>query len=181
MPPPILYIDTGVIPASPGLTNPTFDLPAYATPFEFPAAQRQLSTIDLLPAVVPFELSAPQRQLSNIDLIGGQLPPVAPTQPVISNVSPVVGEPISDTTILSFDVTDPDAFRLIMLIADFPNIEVREVIHDGNSFSVNYSGSGNARVAIPNGFRYSVLRRGGWPVSPRIIPFAIDITGEENV
>jgi hypothetical protein len=103
--------------------------------------------------------------------------------PVVSNVSPAPGTAIAATQVLQLDVTDPDgdAFRLIMLIADFAFLGIREVIHDGTSFSQNYSGFGNARTVITNGFHYSVLRVGGWPASPRIIPYAIDVTGQENV
>jgi len=100
--------------------------------------------------------------------------------PVISNVTPATGTAIAPTDSLGFDVTDPEGFRLIMLVADFPAIGIREVIHDGLTFSANYSGSANSRVAITNGFQYTILRTGGWPVSPRIIPYAIDVTGAEN-
>jgi hypothetical protein len=102
------------------------------------------------------------------------------TPPVISNVVPAVASAIGPTDILSFDVTDSEGFVRILLVADFPGIGIREVIHDGFSFSANYSTFGNSRSVITNGFHYTMLRSGGWPVSPVIIPYAIDTTGREN-
>ncbi len=106
--------------------------------------------------------------------------PVVPSAPVISNVTPAAASAIAPTDILGFDITDPEGFTRILLVADFPTLGIREVIHDGLSFSANYNGFGNSRTVITNGFQYRLLRKGGWPVSPVIIPYAIDATGQEN-
>lgn len=102
-------------------------------------------------------------------------------QPIVQNVDPTPGTPINATQILKLDIIDTGAsFRLIMVIADFPNLGIREVVHDGGSFATAYSGPGNMRQAITNGFHYEILRKGGWPSSPTIIPYAIDTGGSEN-
>lgn len=118
--------------------------------------------------------------LSRITAIGVAPDPPVPSQPVISNVTPAAASAIATNDMVGFDITDPEGFVRILLVADFPGLGVREVIHDGQSFSPNYSGFGNSRVVITNGFRFTILRGGGWPVSPVIIPYAIDTTGQEN-
>lgn len=100
--------------------------------------------------------------------------------PLVSNVSPAVGTAIHATDPLSFEITDTVSFRRILIVADFGSIGIQEVIHDGDSFSQIYTGGSNARTAITDGFAYRVLRNGGWPASPRIIPYALDTAGDEN-
>lgn len=106
--------------------------------------------------------------------------PTGGGSPSITNVQPPTGSGIGPQQVLSFDVIDPVLFRRILICADFGQLGLYEVIHDGESFSQNYGGTGNARSAIVGGFHYTVLRKGGWPASPRIIPFAEDTTGAEN-
>lgn len=108
-------------------------------------------------------------------------PPTTP--PTVSNFSPAVGAPLSSTDQISFDVTDQPlgVFRRIMLIADFPYLHIREVIHDGDAFGPSYSSALNTRVAITNGFRYTIVRVSGWPASPTIAPYVVDAEGFENV
>ena len=101
--------------------------------------------------------------------------------PVISNVTPVAASAIAATQVLGLDATASVAIRLAMLVAYFPNLGIREVIHDGTSFGPNYpAASGNSRTVISGGFRYTLLRTGGWPASPTIIPYVVDVAGEEN-
>lgn len=151
-----------------------------AVPFyEVPLSELPVGQIDFH-AVPFFEVPTPDIPTSNIELIGGVPTPPTPTAPTISNVQPAAATAIASTDPVSFDITDPEGFVRILLVADFPLLGIREVIHDGTSFSPNYTGFGNARTAITNGFSYSVLRKGGWPVSPIIIPYAIDTTGQEN-
>lgn len=108
-----------------------------------------------------------------------EAPPVTP--PVVGNFSPAVGAFIASNQFITFDVTDPEGFRLALIAASFPNLGIYEIIHDGTAFGPNYSDGNSGRSAIANGFHYSILRRGGWPASPTIVPFAIDVFGSENV
>ena len=120
-------------------------------------------------------------QLSTIDVVFiPVIDPTPPTPPVVSNVTPTPGTAITATTPVGLDVTDDSGvFRRIMLVASFPTLGLLEVVHDGDNFAPLYAGTGNTREAIANGFRYAALRRGGWPASPTLIPFAIDQEGAE--
>jgi hypothetical protein len=102
--------------------------------------------------------------------------------PEVSNVSPSVGSQITPTTPISIDITDEPAgeFRRAVLHAAYSGLDWWEVIHNGDAFAPNYA-TGSSRTAITNGYRYSLLRRGGWPGSPTFTPIAIDTSGAENV
>jgi hypothetical protein len=79
---------------------------------------------------------------------------------------------------LQFDVTDDSgAFRRVIVCAVLDG--VTEVVHDGSTFLGNYAGGSCSRAAISGGFRFVVLRDGGWPASPTIRVFAIDQQGNE--
>jgi len=109
-------------------------------------------------------------------------PPPAPTDatpPVVGNYSPAPGTPIAKTTSISFDVTDETGgFRRVFVVAFYPATGISELIHDGDGFRGFYS-STSARRAIAGGFRYTVLRAGGWSAAPTIQTFAIDLAGNE--
>lgn len=106
-------------------------------------------------------------------------PPVDATAPAVGNFSPAPGTPIARTGPVSFDVTDDSGdFRRIFVVAFFPATGVTEVVHDGDAFRGFYAAS-SARTMIAAGFRYTVLRSGGWPAAPTIQTFAIDRAGNE--
>lgn len=87
--------------------------------------------------------------------------------PEVTWLAPVPGSPISAVQPLSFEVVDPEGLLGdVLVLAAFPG--VYEVVHDGASFGPNYVESPNGRAPITNGWRYTVLRRGGWPDSPRV-------------
>jgi len=106
-------------------------------------------------------------------------PPVDRTAPVVGNFSPPPGTPIAKTTPVSFDVTeDSGDFQRIFVVAFFPATGLTEVIHDGDAFRGHYAAT-SSRTAIGGGFRYTVLRSGGWPAAPTIQTFAADRAGNE--
>jgi hypothetical protein len=106
-------------------------------------------------------------------------PPVDATAPAVGNFSPAPGTPIARTRAVSFDVTDESGdFRRIFVVAFFPATGVTEVVHDGDGFRGFYAAS-SSRTMIAAGFRYAVLRSGGWPAAPTIQTFAIDRAGNE--
>lgn len=105
--------------------------------------------------------------------------PTDATPPVVGNYSPAPGTPIAKTTSISFDVTDETGgFRRVFVVAFYPATGISELIHDGDGFRGFYS-STSARRAIAGGFRYTVLRAGGWSAAPTIQTFAIDLAGNE--
>lgn len=106
--------------------------------------------------------------------------------PQLSNFVPAHGSQIGANTVLSFDVTDNTAFlRRIILHISLPTSLGSEVVHNGEGFNTrHYSNSSNTRTPIANGFRYTILRDGGWPAGPGSVtlqPFAIDYAGNENI
>ncbi len=106
-------------------------------------------------------------------------PPVDATAPAVGNFSPAPGTPIARTGPISFEVTDDSGdFRRIFIVAFFPISGATEVVHDGDSFRGVYAAS-SSRTMIAGGFRYSLLRSGGWPAAPTIQTFAIDRAGNE--
>lgn len=140
-----------------------------------------LSNIDVWwTATEPYSVSG-QVELRRIDVVFiPVVDPVVPVPPIVSNVTPVAGTAVTARTPVGLDVTDDSGvFRRIMLVASFPTLGLLEVVHDGDNFAPLYAGTGNTREAIANGFRYTALRRGGWPASPTLIPFAIDQEGAE--
>ena len=111
---------------------------------------------------------------------GSITPPFSGTNPQISIVSPPTGSSISRYDTITFDVTDDLPFRRIMIAASFSGSDVREVIHDGDSFSNRYSREENTRSSISGGYRYTILRNNGWTMNPILTPYAIDVSGSEN-
>lgn len=106
-------------------------------------------------------------------------PPVDATPPLVGNYDPSPGTPISKTTSISFDVTEESgAFGRIFVIAFYADSGVSELIHDGDGFRGFYVAT-SSRRAIAGGYRYTVLRTGGWPSAPTIQTFAVDQAGNE--
>lgn len=106
-------------------------------------------------------------------------PPADTTAPTVTNFEPAPGTPIARTAAVSFDVTDESGdFRRIFIVAFFPATGIAEVVHDGDAFR-GYYAANSSRTMIAAGFRYSVLRTGGWPAAPTIQTFAIDRAGNE--
>lgn len=106
---------------------------------------------------------------------------VAPdtTAPVISNWSPALGTVIGEMQPISFDVADDSGeLRRVIVHAVFAD-GVAEVVHDGSEWRGYYRTDSNQRVLITKGYRYTVLRHGGWPSSPTFNVFAIDSSGNE--
>lgn len=106
-------------------------------------------------------------------------PPADTTPPAVGNFQPAPGTPVSRGTSIAFDVTeDSGNLQRVFVVAFFPTTGATEVIHDGDAFRGFYAAS-SARTMIAGGFRYNVLRTGGWPAAPTIQTFAIDRAGNE--
>lgn len=92
--------------------------------------------------------------------------------PVVDNISPASGSSILPTGTVSFDVTDETSLAYHAVFAYYPSTGDYDVVFDGDSFTQRYIGSG--RVAIANGFRYTLARSSGWQASPTIRVRAVD-------
>lgn len=103
------------------------------------------------------------------------------TPPSISNFSPAAGSNITKFQPIGFDITDDGPFRRIIVLARYASTGLTEAIHDGDDFGLKYQGGTNVRSSIGGGYTYTILRDGGWPESPVISPYAIDVSGSENL
>jgi Concanavalin A-like lectin/glucanases superfamily len=96
--------------------------------------------------------------LASASDLGGGSPAPTPTPPTVTWVSPTgvltAGMPIV------VDATDADGFSALVLMAEFSN-GAYEVVHDGVAFAQAYA-TRSTRTVIDGGFRYSVVRYGGW-------------------
>ena len=97
--------------------------------------------------------------------------------PEFTNFDPAPGTTISRTRVISFDVIDDTALRVVVVMARFPNGDY-EVVWDGSAFSKRYASS--SRAAIAGGHRFSLSRTGGWPATPTFRGVAVDTSGNED-
>lgn len=101
------------------------------------------------------------------------------TAPVISNISPPQGTILAATDPVSFDVTDDSGAFARILVAVKYTTGVQELIHDGDIF-VGFYALQSSRVQIASGFRYTILRTGGWLTAPTFRAFPIDAAGNDG-
>lgn len=101
------------------------------------------------------------------------------TPPTISNFSPTADTPIARTAPISFDVTDDVGFRRVILAARFAD-GAYDIVYDGDAFASKYAAlSSRSTLITGRSFRYQLRRSGGWPSSPEIVPFVVDLSGNE--
>jgi hypothetical protein len=60
----------------------------------------------------------------------------------------------------------------VIVVASYAGLAPWEIVHDGERFSPRFSQRVNTREAIAEGFRYTILRNGGWPGAPTITVYA---------
>lgn len=97
------------------------------------------------------------------------------TPPVVTWISPTPGSVLGPNTPLVFDVTDNVglARALVKVILG----QEWELPHDGAGFSPRYI-AGSTRTTISGGYRFSLVRSGGWVGSnPTVEPIPIDTSG----
>lgn len=125
-------------------------------------------------------------QVANVDAVFIPVIEVISNPPTLSGWSPATGSAITKEQPLSFAVApaapnDASAMRRVVLFAHFPTIDLYEVVHDGDGFAQAYPETqGNVRAANGLGYTFTVLRKEGWPASPRLIPMAVDVYGAVN-
>ena len=106
--------------------------------------------------------------------------PVDTTPPVIANMTPTPGTLLQPTDPISFDVTDNTGlFRRVMVAVFFPSTGITELVHDGDGF-LGFFATSSSRALIAGGFRFTLLRVGGWLSSPTVRVFPIDRSGNEG-
>lgn len=95
------------------------------------------------------------------------------TPPLIDGFTVTPNSQVTADTVIGFDVTDESWLAAAVILASFPNGTV-DVVHDGDSFRGRYTSTENTRSAITDGYRYTVLRRGGWPGNPTLEFIVVD-------
>lgn len=106
----------------------------------------------------------------------GITPEPAPTPPVVSNVSPAPGA-IASTEPVTFDVTDANGLRRVLIAAAFAGLPTEELVYDG-TFRQLYAQSTTTPIA--DGLRFSLVRHPGWPSAPTITVYPFDTRGAEG-
>ena len=87
--------------------------------------------------------------------------------PLVTNIQPPVGDPVSIDGAVNFDVVDPlIGDYKIFVWAVFKDGTPAELVFDSNFIQPVYSFSQIS--SIPNGRRFSVRRVGGWPSQPEL-------------
>jgi hypothetical protein len=98
------------------------------------------------------------------------------SRPVVTVVSPAPGTQIARNAPVVVDVTDDSGTVGVVLLVRFPNFRVLEGIWDGENWGFNYTSASvkSTRVAIANGWRFTLRRDGGWPGAPTFIARGLD-------
>lgn len=98
------------------------------------------------------------------------------SSPVVTIVTSL--PPASATTPIVFTVvgTSGVALRRAWVSAAFPGIVGDEAVHNSDRFGAFYTNGTNARASITNGYQFTILRDGGWPVGsfPTATSFSIN-------
>jgi hypothetical protein len=107
--------------------------------------------------------------------------PIDAVPPTITNFVPPINTDLDKMEPIQFDVLDDLALGRILLEISFLGIDMPEPIYNGNGFTANYSNGENSVTPISGGFRFTVLRNGGWPSTQiTVTPYAHDTSGNEN-
>jgi len=105
------------------------------------------------------------------------LPPAAGGGPIsIDLITPI--NTISKNTPIIIDVYSGSVpLRRAWINASYAGLLVDDMVHNGDRFGSAYQGLVNVRSEISNGYRFTILRDGGWPGTPAITAHAVDTLG----
>jgi hypothetical protein len=108
----------------------------------------------------------------------------APAYPTDSTAPTATATPASGSTVtqlqaIQIDVTDDSgALASVWVSATIQGVVAPEVVHDGTSFSAPYA-AGSTRTSITGGYRFNILRDGGWAGPFTLKAYAKDSAGNE--
>ncbi len=91
---------------------------------------------------------------------------------MVALVSPPEGALDSDGLIV-VDVTSADPLAVLILTILLPGISSNEVVYRAGAFGPSYTGVRNIVTTISGGYRFKVVRNGGWP--PGGVTFSADV------
>jgi hypothetical protein len=95
--------------------------------------------------------------------------------PVVTLVSPLTGF-VEAFQAVVIDVTDNVGLGRVFVVADMPGSGREELVYRGDRFTAQYAAQ-STQVAIAGGFRFTIKRSAGWPSSPTLVAYAVDLTG----
>jgi hypothetical protein len=101
--------------------------------------------------------------------------PLYATEPVLSSISPTT---VLRDTPIAFTVTEVGTERKPLITIQFGGSDVVEVVYDGTSFTGKYAGY-SGRWEVTGGYGFSILRSGGWPITPTLRVYGLSNTLEE--
>lgn len=101
--------------------------------------------------------------------------PLYASEPVLSAISPTT---VLRDTPISFTVTEVGTERKPFVTIQFGGSDTVEVVYDGTSFTGKYAGY-SGRWEVTGGYGFSILRSGGWPVTPTLRVYGLSNTLEE--
>lgn len=107
--------------------------------------------------------------------------PVVPdtTPPQVTNITPANGATIARAAAVEFDVTDDTGLAAVIVMVLYPDTGDYEVAHDGTTFAPRFV-SKSTRTAISGGYRFKLVRTGGWPSAPTVRVKPIDTAANEG-
>ncbi len=124
--------------------------------------------IDKSPSALPY--------IYEWNVIPAAAPVVLPGSIVVSLITPI--STISKTTPIIIDVYSTTVpLRRAWVNASYAGLLQDDMVHNSDRFGSAYQGSTNQRAGITNGYRFTLLRDGGWPGTPSITVHAVDTLG----
>lgn len=115
--------------------------------------------------------------LTEAEVMGLAIPEPNAAAPEITLISPANQSTLAGSdTPLVVDVTG--SLQYVSLNAAFDGYSLRENVHNSTSFAPNYI-DGSTREAITDGYRYSLVRAGGWLTNPALSVDAISTSGNQ--
>jgi hypothetical protein len=95
---------------------------------------------------------------------------------IVNLITPI--STISKTTPIIIDVYGTTVpLRRAWINASYAGMLPDDMVHNGERFGSAYQGSTNNRASISKGYRFTLLRDGGWPGTPRLDVHAVDTQG----
>lgn len=98
--------------------------------------------------------------------------------PQISNQEPPPNSDIAYNQPVYVDVTDDVGVGIVFMYVTFEDNDVEEVVYNGAGFSPFYAGA-SKRTAIAGGYRFMLIRFGGWPSNPTFTLRPVDTSGNQ--
>lgn len=114
--------------------------------------------------------------LSTRGYLGGGGGPTITSFVIVDLITPI--STISRTTPIIIEVYSTAVpLRRAWVSASYAGLLIDDMIHNSVRFGSAYQGSTNQRANITNGYRFTLLRDGGWPGTPQIDVHAVDTLG----